>query len=679
MSGENRALTLTPELEKAKVPWLLVALSTVAMCFVGILWLEMLTTTFDNWYSLGSVGCMLLLALPPYLFVGLLALLGRFSNKVNRTMMTLLYATGFALTQSVSNAVGFPVGNFQSFLADRITNSQPASYMPYFVMPTVEVASQTLRGGVPVPWGDWIPVLLWWWGLWAVGALFYMALSAILRRLIVDVEAVPFPQTLIVNDVVRRTAPDKARLKLGRPFLVGFILGVVFQFPLFMTSLFPWFPDIYGWRVNMCGPGAQWLTPDSPLAGFVGFSMFNKNPTLACILYLAPLSILQSTMIFTVLFWIMTQVAYTLGYYSGIMTTPGCGRVWCGTSVSYRFGPPFKWVAFTSGGVAYGIVFFYLLLNWRYIAETIKAAAGRLDKDRLAAIETNEPLRYRSAYTLLAISFVIMIAMWLGYGIGIAPALVLTLTAFVFTLAQTRVYSLVGYITPGGSELGWGPMKLVMGEGTTPPTGEWVRSAAYVFFTGQAAYPSGWGFPFVSSLSSYKMGKLNDVSNRSIFQIVLFVSILAPLVAGATTIWSLYYFGADKLPTAFASVGGGGELTSRALPANQVNKPAVSPWEWHSLAGFLAAGALMYLHARFLWFPIEPIGLVLATDGHALIEGIWTMVLVAWVAKLLTVRVGGSKLYEEKGIPVVAGFISGFMLITFFGGLILVIRFFVPF
>lgn len=155
-------MAVTPELEKRNVPWLLVGLSTVLMCFVGTLWLEMLPTAFNNWYSLGSVACMLLLALPPYLFVGILALLGRFSNKVNRTMITFFYATGFALTQSISNAVGFPVGNFQSFLADRIINSEPAGYMPNFVMPNAGVVGQVLQGGVPVPWGDWLPVLFWW-------------------------------------------------------------------------------------------------------------------------------------------------------------------------------------------------------------------------------------------------------------------------------------------------------------------------------------------------------------------------------------------------------------------------------------------------------------------------------------------------------------------------------------
>jgi type III secretory pathway component EscT len=68
---------------------------------------------------------------------------------------------------------------------------------------------------------------------------------------------VPFPQALIVNDIAKRAVSDKLRLIIGKPFLVGFILGICFQFPLFMVNLFPWFQDIYGWRVNTCGPDSQ--------------------------------------------------------------------------------------------------------------------------------------------------------------------------------------------------------------------------------------------------------------------------------------------------------------------------------------------------------------------------------------------------------------------------------------
>jgi hypothetical protein len=97
------------------------------------------------------------------------------------------------------------------------------------------------------------------------------------------------------------------------------------------------------------------------------------------------------------------------------------------------------------------------------------------------------------------------------------------------------------------------------------------------------------------------------------------------------------------------------------------------------LAGIIFAGILSFLHARFTWFPLEPIGFLLATDGHALIEGIWTMTLAAWILKTITLRVGGSKLYERTGIPVAIGFIIGLVIITIVGGAILFIRYFYPF
>lgn len=65
--------------------------------------------------------------------------------------------------------------------------------------------------------------------------------------------------------------------------------------------------------------------------------------------------------------------------------------------------------------------------------------------------------------------------------------------------------------------------------------------------------------------------------------------------------------------------------------------------------------------------------------GHALLEGIWTMALAAWVAKTITLRVGGSKIYEGVGIPTAIGFIIGLVIITLIGGALLAIRFFYPF
>lgn len=78
-------------------------------------------------------------------------------------------------------------------------------------------------------------------------------------------------------------------------------------------------------------------------------------------------------------------------------------------------------------------------------------------------------------------------------------------------------------------------------------------------------------------------------------------------------------------------------------------------------------------------FPLDPYGFLLSYANRSISEGIWDMVAVAWVLKLLTLRIGGSRAYEEYGVPVATGFLLGYALSILTGGLISAVRFFVPF
>jgi len=69
----------------------------------------------------------------------------------------------------------------------------------------------------------------------------------------------------------------------------------------------------------------------------------------------------------------------------------------------------------------------------------------------------------------------------------------------------------------------------------------------------------------------------------------------------------------------------------------------------------------------------------MATTGHTLLEGVWTTLLVAWIAKALTLRIGGSKIYESLGAPLASGMVVGTVIAILVGGLFSIIRFFVPF
>jgi hypothetical protein len=93
----------------------------------------------------------------------------------------------------------------------------------------------------------------------------------------------------------------------------------------------------------------------------------------------------------------------------------------------------------------------------------------------------------------------------------------------------------------------------------------------------------------------------------------------------------------------------------------------------------IAVAFLTFMHARFLWFPINPIGFILGFGLTGYLMGYWFPLLIAWILKTLTLRIGGSKAYEDYGLPIASGAIAGIMLAILIGGAIGVVRFFIPF
>jgi len=76
------------------------------------------------------------------------------------------------------------------------------------------------------------------------------------------------------------------------------------------------------------------------------------------------------------------------------------------------------------------------------------------------------------------------------------------------------------------------------------------------------------------------------------------------------------------------------------------------------IIGIIIAAIITFLSFRFLWFPLNPIGLILGGNGvFAYMQ--WFMAIIGFVARVLVLRIGGSKLYEEKGVPFALGMMLG--------------------
>jgi len=85
-----------------------------------------------------------------------------------------------------------------------------------------------------------------------------LSIGTIWSKQWIQVEQIPFPQTLAVLEIYEQASTKKSL----KPYILGTALGFAFQFIVYLIMTFPWFPDIYGWRVNTSCYGAGWVAVD---------------------------------------------------------------------------------------------------------------------------------------------------------------------------------------------------------------------------------------------------------------------------------------------------------------------------------------------------------------------------------------------------------------------------------
>jgi hypothetical protein len=85
------------------------------------------------------------------------------------------------------------------------------------------------------------------------------------------------------------------------------------------------------------------------------------------------------------------------------------------------------------------------------------------------------------------------------------------------------------------------------------------------------------------------------------------------------------------------------------------------------------------MHAKFVTFPLEPMGFILAFSSDGFVWGMALPFFIAWVAKTIILRVGGSKAYEDSGVPAAGGVVVGTMAVSLFRGAMMILRYFYPY
>ena len=147
---------------------------------------------------------------------------------------------------------------------------------------------------------------------------------------------------------------------------------------------------------------------------------------------------------------------------------------------------------------------------------------------------------------------------------------------------------------------------------------------------------------------------------------------IAIVVAGASTFWmslSIVYREGGINVARF--VEGMPDFTWEYV-GRRVDENAGPNWlGWLiRLAGGGFMTVLLFLHRRFLWWPLHPLGFVVSMDR--VMDTAWFPVFLAWLIKTVVLKYGGLKAYRALG-PLFWGLVLGQFVA---GGLWLIIDYF---
>jgi hypothetical protein len=433
------------------------------------------------------------------------------------------------------------------------------------------------------------------------------------------------------------------------------------------TYLFPWWPDVFGYRVNTTAVGCVCLPGDGSLMGsIVHWGRFTKDPLAHAIFYLAPLDMLFSFTFFTILMIILDQVSYTLGYHTGIMTTGGgCRAIY--TDALY-WSPPYYW-AYLALGAIQAIAIMVLWHSRRYIVETIQAA-------RAGKPSEGEVFSYRAIYMLIAISAMAILIFQTFSGVTVAIVLVGLVVTFLQTMTDTYSLGLSGcpFVHEKAVWMSW-PLRIIWPQPPSNYSTEWFMSHAFLV-CGWNVVPNGIVNGAHTSMSVLRMSQLTNTNPQNAFLSLAVSTVVVVPIMLVTRVWVYYLLGQSRV-TAWGTCGME-NMWDSSIERYASAGPTATVFE-AMLVGGLITAALSLLRARFVWMPLHPLGFAMATSVGIAWWGSWNAFVFAWAAKWITLKVGGSKLYENYGVPLVGGFLAGLALVNVLAHPIGVIRYFYPF
>ncbi len=509
-------------------------------------------------------------------------------------------------------------------------------YMNPWLIPTDENKAVTwffegIPRGAPIPWGAWVLPLLWWTTFIVAAFVVLACVAVVFRKQWVQNERLAFPAMAPLINMAENPGRGKFALPdFTRNYLFWIGFGLAFGMIAWncINYFLPGFPRFPIYRGSW-----YWIDRQHPpVFRFLGlFTIFFS--------YFASLDVLFSIWFFDLLFifeggWLHRRgfTAISPYYYRGVYYWQTKGAFVVLTASVF-------WVA------------------RRHIRDVIRKAWRKSDP----LDDRDEPLSYRTAVIAMLVGLAYML-LWLTR-IGFDPLLAaLLLPAVIFTyVGMAKILAETGMPYTNVPAGPWGLVAPFL-EG---PTVNASTRVALRFASRITSHFKGLFLPALAHAGRVAEGVRGDRRKLMLAVGMAFVtsygvSVLLTIHMGYRD--GAYNFNSWEIVRAGPKHFEGTATSVKNLLAKKPNPPVYREHPEQVVffgLGGLVTLLLIYLRHRFVWWPLHPVGM--AISGSYLARRTGMTILLAWLVKLVMLKVGGPSFFR-KSRPLFIGLLTGYVL-----------------
>ena len=482
--------------------------------------------------------------------------------------------------------------------------------------------------GASVPWRPWWVMMSHWFVFFGALWLLMICLAALVRKQWAARERLTFPLVQFPLEVLRQDhRGPSAGFFTNRLVWIG--ASAVFLVHL-VNGLHTYFPAVPGiptfFDLDSYFPDRPWNAIVPVYLG-IFFSAIGFG-------YLLSLEVAAGFW-FAVLFMKAQGVVLSAIGYEG-------GSAWGGVISQISDGEQM------GGLLALALVLLWLLRGT--LADAFRKAFTRASP----VDDTMEPLSYRFAVFGLAIGLGIAFAWLVAAGMTPGFAACFLFIFICICLVLTRIIAEAGMLM---IHLSFWPVDYLLMLGGTSALGP--NNLTVLTFVDCSLTFDLREFLMPSALNAFRLGEQSGISTRRLAATIAVALVLCLVVSVPAFLITFYKPGATQ-------VGNVVELWSHPMRffgrlADRLQNP-VHPTgiQYFPMAvGGAIVALLAWLRLNFVWWPIHPLGFVMATSWASL--NLWFSLFLGWVFKLVTIRYTGLRGYVQFR-PLFMGIVMGDVL-----------------